>query len=502
MSWEKKLEKLQRQLQTLKRRRGDSSVHIPLNPVKFFIDVLGLIPFPYQAEFLLDPSALKVLRWCRRAGKTTVMSGSDLWFAAHNPRSTVIVTMPKFQQIKEIYFQSEAGLHGHLARMPKDVYDFLIAEQLQTIIRFNNGSKIMAETPEPFTIRGHGPSKINIDEFNFVQKDRDLWLSALLPMTLTKTVYINVASTPWNKDSIYWQMCFDKGFRMFSGNLFEHDPPRYLRTFKDVLKPNGPLDPEQVKIMKAQYAGDPWRWQREMLCEFVSDQNAFLPSSLIVKCQNNELEFAAFEDLVKGSLYLGWDLGRERDPGVVAAVSKMADVYRLIHCHQFALKTPYVSQMGYIKSLCERWRTVHSVYYDHTGTKGIDEQIEKSHFPGCKGIDFTKALKHGMAVLLKDLMMRPRRADKDLLLQDARRCFELPFDHDVEAELNIVQWEQTGGSELYSFSHPESSHDDRFWAICLAVYAASQSPGQLVVDRGVKPWLKVRRRERGKNVEA
>lgn len=59
-----------------------------------------------------------------------------------------------------------------------------------------NGSIILAETPEPFTIRGHGPRKISIDEMNFIRKDRDLWLSALLPMTLTGTVYINVASTP------------------------------------------------------------------------------------------------------------------------------------------------------------------------------------------------------------------------------------------------------------------------------------------------------------------
>jgi len=51
---------------------------------------------------------------------------------------------------------------------------------------------------------------------NFIRKDRDLWLSALLPMTLTGTVYINVASTPWNKDSVYYQMCFDKAFRVFS----------------------------------------------------------------------------------------------------------------------------------------------------------------------------------------------------------------------------------------------------------------------------------------------
>ena len=245
--------------------------------------------------------------------------------------ATIIVTMPKYDQIKEIYFQGEAGLHAHLSQMDDEYYDALIEEELQTIMRFTTGARIIPETPEPFTIRGHGPEKINIDEMNFIRKDKDLWLSALLPMTLTRTVEINVASTPWNKDSIYWKMCLDKHFKMFSGNIHEHDPPRHLKTWKDTLKPNGPLDPKQVAIMRDQYAGDPWRWKREMECAFVDDETAFLPSSLIIKCQNEQLEFAKFEDNLSGSFYVGWDLGRERDPGAVAVVDLQEDVCRLVH---------------------------------------------------------------------------------------------------------------------------------------------------------------------------
>ena len=488
MSWEKDADRIERDIQRVQRLRGRTKVKFPEKVVPFFKDILKIEPYPYQAEFLNDPSPLKVLRWCRRAGKTIMMTGSDIHFCAFHPGATVLVTMPKFNQIKEIYFQGDAGLHAHLQRMKKEDYNALIDEQLQTIIRFNNRAQILAETPEPFTIRGHGPQKINIDEMNFIRQDRDLWLSALLPMTLTRTVYINVASTPWNEDSIYWQMCFDKAFKFFSGNIHEHDPPRYLRTVNDVQKPKGPLDPKQVDIMRDQYAGDPWRWRREMLCEFVSDETAFLPSSLIVKCQNADLEFAKFEDLVQGELFAGWDLGRERDPGVLAVIQRDKDVYRLVHCHQFPLKTPYVSQMGYIKSLCQRWHWIRSLHYDHTGTKGIDEQIERTRFPGLVGVDFTKARKHGMAVMLKDLMMTARAEDRNVALQDARRKFELPFDRDVQAELNVVQWEQSPGTELYTFSHPERSHDDRFWAICLAVLAAGKSRGKMTVMKGEKPW--------------
>lgn len=469
MSLERKIEKLEKEVKVLE---ADEKTKIPQDPVDFFKEVLHMKPYPYQARFLRDKRPLKVVRWCRRAGKTTAMSGDDICFAANNPNSTVLVIMPKFQQVKEIYFQGEGGLHDHLARMDREVFEYLIKEQLQTIIRFRNGSRILAEVPEPFTIRGHGPRKISIDEMNFIRKDQDLWLSALLPMTLTRIVYINVASTPWNKDSIYWKMCFDKAFKFFSGNIHEHDPPRYLRTWREVLHPKGPLNRKQVEIMREQYAGQPWRWKREMECGFVDDETAFLPSSLIIKCQNEELEFAKFEDNISGKFYVGWDLGRERDPGAIAVVDLVADVCRLVHCKSFKLGTPYVSQMAYIKSLCDRWQHVQAVYYDHTGTKGIDEEIERAGFSGLEGIDFSKAKKHGMAMTLKQLMMSPRKADKGLLPQDARRRFELPYDQDVQAELNVEQWEQSKGSEVYTFSHPEGSHDDRFWAIALAVTAA------------------------------
>lgn len=468
-SLEKKIKNLDERVGRLEKAAKPRK--IPRDPVKFFKKILRIKPYSYQAAFLRDKKPLKVIRWCRRAGKTTVMSGSDIWFAANNPNSTILVIMPKFQQTKEVYFQGEGGLHEHLARMDREDFENIIKEQLQTIIRFRNGSRILAEVPEPFTIRGHGPRKIDIDEMNFIRKDRDLWLSALIPMTLTRIVYINIASTPWNKDSIYWKMCFDKAFKFFSGNAYEHDPPRYLRTWEQVLHPKGPLLRSQVKIMREQYAGDPWRWKREMECAFVSDETAFLPSSLIIKCQNEELEFAKFEDNLTGDFFIGWDLGRERDPAAVAIIDLKNDVRRLVHCVQFPLKTPHVTVMAYIKSICDRWRSVNAVYYDHTGTMGMDEQIEKVGFPNVNGINFTKPSKHGMAMALKQLMMSPRKANNSLPSSEARRKFELPFDKDVQAELNIEQWEQTPGSEIYTFSHPEGTHDDRFWAICLAVVA-------------------------------
>jgi phage FluMu gp28-like protein len=465
--------------QEWERRQKFKTLVIPEDPVVFFETFLKLKPTPYQAEWLRDPAFFKVNNWCRRAGKTTVFAGDDIHFACLNPGAPILCIMPKWTQLKEVYF---GALHEHLAHIDKEIYEALIFDELQTIIRFRNRAKILGETPEPFTIRGHGPRKISLSEMNFIRKDKDLWLSALLPMTLTQKVKISVDSTPWNKDSIYWKMLYDKTFRIFSGNIYHegetaegkpfHELSKYHKKWDQVLKPNGTLDPNQVEVMREQYAGDPWRWRREAEALFADDETAFLPSSLIIKCQNEDLEFAKFEENINGNFSIGWDLGRERDYGVVSVIDKREDVLVLVHCKQFPLGTPYIAQMGYIKSICDRWRSVNSVYYDHTGTKGMDEEISRACFPRLVGVDFSKPVKHGLASALKQKMMSVRESDRMLAPEEARRQFELPFDMDVQAELNVVQWEQTPGSEVYTFSHQEGTHDDRFWSIALAVSAA------------------------------
>lgn len=41
---------------------------------------------------------------------------------------------------------------------------------------------------------------------------------------------------------------------------------------------------------------------------------------------------------------------------------------------------------------------------------------------------------------------------------------------------STARLEQKPGSEVYAFSHPEGSKDDRFWAVTLAVYATEREP--------------------------
>jgi hypothetical protein len=51
----------------------------------------------------------------------------------------------------------------------------------------------------------------------------------------------------------------------------------------------------------------------------------------------------------------------------------------------------------------------------------------------------------------------------------------VPFGLDLLDELNVERYELTKTGRI-AFSHPDGTHDDRFWALALAVYAAEKAP--------------------------
>ena len=56
-----------------------------------------------------------------------------------------------------------------------------------------------------------------------------------------------------------------------------------------------------------------------------------------------------------------------------------------------------------------------------------------------------------------------------------RPFLHLPYDPDLHKELNVERYE-LGKNGKILFNHPEGTHDDRFWATALAIYAVETAP--------------------------
>ena len=56
-----------------------------------------------------------------------------------------------------------------------------------------------------------------------------------------------------------------------------------------------------------------------------------------------------------------------------------------------------------------------------------------------------------------------------------RLLLRVPFDHKLFNELKLERYDLSKSGKLL-FNHPQGTHDDRFWAVALAVYSAEQAP--------------------------
>lgn len=464
---------------------------LPDDPVEFCRGWLGFEPYPYMWPFLRDESHFVANLQERQTGKTFNGMAKLLWLALRHPRSVVLVTAPKYDQVKSVAFKALGDHLGRMKARSPELFRAVVGDRnvLKTIVRLRNGSRIQAESPVPETIRGHTAKVVYLMECNFIREDEDLYTAVLFTLNTTNG-YLIAESTPWNTDSMFYRMFHDPAYGQFS---------RHRVLYTEAMPPHGPLSPEIVEMIEKQMAGDPARWRREMLCEWTEDQDTWLPTSLIALAQDSSAEYYGLESRRRGEFYVGADFGKRRDYSVVSVVEAVGVHRYLRHLHRFPLDTPYGAVIGYVRRLQDAWRTVRAVYADSTGVGDyIVEDMARSGVLNVEGVGFTDTSKEALATALRETMRRaecpvcgwggytvdaegawrttcPEGCNEGGRAAVLRPLLHIPYDPDLFAELNVERFE-LGKVGRVLFSHPVGTHDDRFWSIALAVYAAEQTP--------------------------
>ncbi|MCS7124792.1 MAG: terminase family protein [Candidatus Bathyarchaeota archaeon] len=419
-----------------------SAPSIPADPVEFCTRILGFQPTPYQTDLIrkFQTSQFTAARWCRQSGKTQTVAAILLHYALINPNTCIGIVGPSWRQTKHVIRR----INTLLKRLPKSLYE----KPQQTAVRLKNGSIIEAFPNNPETIRGPTLHVVYADEFNFIPNDKDLYDAILFTLSATNGKFI-CTSTPWHTDSIFWRIWHDPAYSDYAKSHITH---------QQATEPNGPLKREILQKIRRQLENDQWRWRREMVAEWAEDQNTWLTQSLIIACIDPTLEYASFHEPLQGELYAGLDLGKHQDPTALAVLKTEENALKLVHMHRFPLKTPYATVIGYVKTLCGRWNTIRKILVDMTGVgEYILEDMQNTGIHAAEGIKFTQETKEQLANNLKQLMTEKR--------------LKIPYDPELIAELNAERYQLTKEGRI-RLTHPEGTHDDRFWSLALAAYAA------------------------------
>jgi phage FluMu gp28-like protein len=284
--------------------------------------------------------------------------------------------------------------------------------------------------------------------------DSELYDATLFTLGTTNGGLI-ATSTPWSLDHIFYKMYNDAAYSDFK---------RIHVDWKRALGPNGPLKKNILEKIRRQLEADPWRWRREMEAQWAEDELTFHSQQLITQCIDSELA-PMTDDWTKkvnapiGRYFIGVDLGKKVDYSVIAIVRyDTKEEHAELGMIQFPLDTPYASVIGMVKVICDKLQRVEKVLVDRTGVgEYITEEMKGAKIRSTvEGIMLTVPSKQEILGYMKNLMQT--------------RALSLYYDRELIAEINVERYELMKTGQIH-FGHPEGTHDDRLFALALAVYA-------------------------------
>lgn len=450
---ENRLKRLEKALRPLDEKRLSEFEKVRDDPAAFAKRFLGFTPLPYQEKILADTGKRIAVRMCRQAGKTTTIAVRAIWYAATHPRTLSLIVAPSLRQSMIMMDR----IQGFLNSMKPQDRRVIVDKIQRTVVWFRNGSQMVALPCSPNLLRGYTAHQVLADESAFFRDDEIIFYNVLYPMLATTNGTLIASSTPWATKSVFYQMCMDPKLEgMWS---------RHHVTWRDVVAA-GLMTQEFIDEMRQ--VSPPERFIREFEAEFSEDVDAYVPRELIASCiwtdawhgLNPRQIYYPFESTPKGLFSVGIDLGEIHDHSVVSVVERWNSRIGLVHCHQFPLKTPYASVIGYVKVLCDRFQSVEKVLVDATRESYVVKDMQSAGITQVSPVTFSMQSKQEIANYLKEQMQL--------------KTFALPYDPDVIAELNLEKFELTKDGNI-KFYHDEGTHDDRFWSIALAVYASRES---------------------------
>jgi phage FluMu gp28-like protein len=427
-------------------KKQAKDARIPSDFQEFCLTCLGLNLTTYQKEaaILLQKNNNVALRWCRQSGKTQLVTAWLLHQALVNPAINIAIVGPSWRQT----IIPITKINHYITKLPRGLF----YSPQRTMVRLKNQSIIQAFPNNPNNLRGFTLKIVYCDEMNFIPNDEEMFDAIGFTLATTNGKFV-ASSTPWTKDSIFWKIC--------NQDTYKHFAKKHV-TYQEALEPNGPIKVRWLEEKKREYENDPCRWRREMEADWAENQNVWLTQALITQCIDHTLDYVGFEMELNGNFYAGLDLGKHHDPSVLAILKVEDQKTRLIHLHKFPLETPYASVIGYVKTISDRWQTINKILVDSSGVGDyITEDMTNTGLSNIEGVTFTQERKQEMAQWLKQAMTE-------------KRLF-IPYDGELIAELNLENYELTKDGKI-RLSHPQGTHDDRFWALALAAYASRTVP--------------------------
>ncbi len=437
------------------------------------IKVSDALFLPYQKRWVEDRSRLKIAEKSRQIGFTwatayaivrmlsLISAAFDYWVSSRDKEQATlfIEDIKKFAALLKIaaddlgeqVLDEAKGSTGH-------------------IVRFASGHRVISLSSNPDAQAGKRGTRI-LDEFALHPDPKKLYSIAFPGITWGGSM--EIFSTHRGTHNYFNQLLNEikhkgnpKKFSLHTITLQTALEQGFLAKLQEKLCEINP-DDERLDMDEADYFNfirsgcpDEETFLEEYMCVPSDDDSAFLSHDLITSAlypPNTDWQTISSPT---NPLYIGVDIGRKHDLTVICVIEKNGSNLYLRELIPLD-RQPYHAQRSVLYPLIAHTQT-RRVCIDATGIGNqFSEEAQIAY--GSYRVEpttFTAQVKETLAIGLK------------LALEDHR--LHLPDDSKLRSDLRgIRKSTTTSGNTRYAGERNAEGHCDRFWALALAVHAAT-----------------------------
>ncbi|WP_269540153.1 terminase large subunit domain-containing protein [Cerasicoccus fimbriatus] len=442
---------------------------------------------PYQQRWIEDPSPFKLMEKSRQIGiswstayacvRRASVSGArqDTWVSSRDAAQA------------QLFLEDCRAFSSALNLAAKDFQTSLLPEKFPVStqsLRFASGSRIHSLSSSPDAQAGKRGTRV-LDEFALHRNPRHLY--AITSPGLTWGGQLEIISTHRGSDNFFNELVNEarhgdnpKGISLHRVTLEDALAQGFLAKLKTKLPacdPRQQMDEADYFNFVRQSCVDEESFLQEYCCQPADDVSAFLPWDLIAAAEYHdsepwELDLRTHRIASTASnhpqttlspdarLYLGVDIGRDHDLTVLWLIEVLGDLTlsRKVTCLH---NTSFARQEEILDEFM-RLPTLRRVCIDQTGLgrQFAERARERYGRYRVEGVHFTPAVKESLAYPVRSRM-------------EAQRL-KIPADKHIRADLRAIKKETTTSGHIrFSAARSTAGHADRFWALALALHAAS-----------------------------
>lgn len=439
------------------KRKGNARI-LPKNPDALMLE--------YQVRWAVDQMRLKLMEKARQIGISwgTAYAAVERTAAAAARNDQWVSSRDDLQA--RLFVEDCKMWAGVLQQAAEDLGETVIdpKERISAyVLQFASGKRIHSMSSNPDAQAGKRGGRI-LDEFALHPDPRKLWSIAYPGITWGGS--LEVISTHRGSHNF---------FNHLIREIRENGNPKKISlhrvTLEDALnqgflyklQQSLPDDDERQAMDEAAYfdfvrsgCADEESFQQEYMCRPADDDTAFLEYDLIAASEYpNATDWKLTEN---GRLYAGIDIGRKRDLTVLWIVERLGDVFYTRH-----IETLRNMSKGDQERVLWPWiEKVDRACIDATGLGigWVDDAQRKFGGTRVEGVTFTPRVKESLAYPVRGMM------------ED--RKLRIPYHAEIRADLrSVTKQTTTAGNVRFTAERTPDGHADRFWALALALHAAS-----------------------------